>query len=147
LDWIIRPESIQRLVQQTKLPLNQVVNCLRVFRQHPDPDIDEGRTETKDKDGNVTSWRDEGEWEPTNPKKNPQGKVHNLTGQALKKTKELPTLDQDLDRIAETFSSSISTAITPGSGPQTGTLFGGTYKNPSSPFRKKSAKKKSMIKR
>ena len=57
--------------------------------------LDEDRTETKDKDGNVTSWRDEGEWEPTNPKKNPQGKVHNLTGQALKKTKELPTLDSD----------------------------------------------------
>jgi len=214
LDWIMGPESIQQLVQQTKLPLNQVRNCVAVFRQHPDPDIDdmdvddmdegatgnkpfdtmlkgitgktavakqrtadtkqqskdafnrmfdggnpaanlgvkkpgvaEDRTETKDKDGNVVSWRDEGEWEPTNPKKNPQGKVHNLTGQALKKTKELPTLDQDLDRIAETFSSSISTAITPGSGDKTGTLFGGTYKNPSSPFRKKSAKKESMIKR
>jgi len=111
------------------------------------PGVSEDRTETKDKDGNVTSWRDEGPWKPTNPKKNPQGKVHNLTGQALKKTKELPTLDQDLDRIAETFSSSISTAITPGSGPGTGTLFGGTYKNPSSPFRKKSVKKESMIKR
>ena len=57
------------------------------------------------------------------------------------------TLDQDLDKIAENFSSSISTVFKPGSGPKTGSLFGGTYKNPSSPFRKKSVKKESIIKR
>jgi hypothetical protein len=57
------------------------------------------------------------------------------------------TLDQDLDRIAENFSSAISTVFKPGSGPKTGTLFGGSYKNPDSPFRKKSVKKESMIKR
>ena len=58
-------------------------------------------------------------------------------------------LDEDLDQIIESFSSGISTAINPGSGPKTGTLFGGTYENPDSPFaaKKKSAKKSSTIKR
>jgi hypothetical protein len=110
-------------------------------------DLAEERTETKNDQGEVTSWQDESDWEPVDPKKNPIGKVHNITGQALKKTKELPTLDQDLDKIAENFSSSISTVFNPGSGPKTGSLFGGTYKNPSSPFRKKSVKKESIIKR
>jgi hypothetical protein len=45
-------------------------------------------TTTKDKSGKVTSWKHEGDWTKSN-KKNPEGKVHNLAGQALKKTKEL----------------------------------------------------------
>ena len=38
LDWIIGPESIQRLVQQTKLPLNQVRNYVTAFCQNPNPE-------------------------------------------------------------------------------------------------------------
>jgi hypothetical protein len=38
LDWITGPESIQRLVQQTKLPLNQVRNYVTLFRQNPNPE-------------------------------------------------------------------------------------------------------------
>ena len=46
-------------------------------------------TVVKDKDGKVVSWKHEGDWKKNDPKKNPEGKVHNLAGQALKKTKEL----------------------------------------------------------
>jgi hypothetical protein len=38
LDWIIGPESIDRLVQRTKLPLNRVRNYVTAFRQNPDPE-------------------------------------------------------------------------------------------------------------
>jgi hypothetical protein len=79
--------------------------------------VDEDRTEEKDQDGKVIrwkeevdgkkypvnedgeywaedeekdkkSWREETPWTKSNPKKNPEGKVHNLAGQALKKTAE-----------------------------------------------------------
>ena len=44
LDWIIGPESIQRLVQQTKLPLNQVRNYVTAFCQNPNPEgVAEGK--------------------------------------------------------------------------------------------------------
>jgi archaellum component FlaC len=46
-------------------------------------------TVVKDKTGKVTSWKHEGDWKKSNAKKNPQGKVHNLAGQALQKTKQL----------------------------------------------------------
>jgi len=38
LDWIIGPESIDRLVQRTKLPLNRVRHYVTAFRQNPDPE-------------------------------------------------------------------------------------------------------------
>ena len=43
LDWIIGPESIQSLVQQTKLPLNQVRNYVTAFCQNPNPEPEEER--------------------------------------------------------------------------------------------------------
>jgi hypothetical protein len=46
-------------------------------------------TVTKDKNGNLISFKHEGDWKKADLKKNPEGKVHNLAGQALKKTKEL----------------------------------------------------------
>ena len=48
-------------------------------------DID---TVKKDASGKVTSWSHESDWKKVD-KKNPEGKVHNLAGIALKKTKEL----------------------------------------------------------
>jgi hypothetical protein len=112
------------------------------------PGVSEDRTETKDKDGNVVSWRDESEWKKTNGKEG-RGTVTRLSDRARRETEKLPTLDQELNRIAETFSSSFGTVFNPGSGPKTGSLFGGTYSNPDSPFaaKKKPAKKSSTIKR
>jgi hypothetical protein len=69
---------------------------------------EESNTVKKDpKTGKVKSWSHEGDWEKVNSKKDPKGKVHNLTGQALKKTKELNLeedqmgLGYDLDNLYE----------------------------------------------
>ena len=71
---------IFRLVDETEIPTKGL---------NPDDLLDEERTEVKDKNGKVVSWMEKGDWKKADPKKNPVGKVHNLSGQALKKTKEL----------------------------------------------------------
>jgi hypothetical protein len=43
-------------------------------------------TVEKDADGNVKSWKHEGDWKKSTEKKDPRGKVTNSSGQALKKT-------------------------------------------------------------
>ena len=53
-------------------------------------------------DDNKGSWKSETPWKKVDPKKNPEGKVHNLAGQALKKTIEKAkkagaTLETQLD--------------------------------------------------
>ena len=60
-------------------------------KRHKDGEgiTEESDTVTKDKEGKVTSWKHEGDWKKSDPKKNPEGKVHNLAGMALKKTKEM----------------------------------------------------------
>ena len=45
-------------------------------------------TTTKDKNGKLISFKYEGDWKKSDPKKNPEGKVHNLAGQALKKMQQ-----------------------------------------------------------
>jgi hypothetical protein len=63
---------------------------------HQDPDaddkrwddVDEDRTETKDKDGNVTSWMEKGEWKKAD-KKDPKGKIFNLSDKARRKTEKM----------------------------------------------------------
>lgn len=60
-------------------------------------DLAELRTEVKDKDGKVTSWKDEGEWKKADTKKNPRGRVTNLSDKARRETEK-----QDKDRADET---------------------------------------------
>lgn len=48
----------------------------------------EGEYWAEEADTDKKSWREETPWTKSNPKKNPEGKVHNLAGQALKKTAE-----------------------------------------------------------
>jgi hypothetical protein len=43
-------------------------------------------TVEKDADGNIKSWKHEGDWKKSSDKKDPRGKVTNASGQALKKT-------------------------------------------------------------
>jgi hypothetical protein len=43
-------------------------------------------TVEKDDEGNVKSWKHEGDWKKSSEKKDPRGKVTNASGQALKKT-------------------------------------------------------------
>ena len=60
-------------------------------KRHKDGEgiAEESDNVTKDKEGKVTSWKHEGDWKKSDAKKNPEGKVHNLAGMALKKTKEM----------------------------------------------------------
>ena len=50
--------------------------------------MDEDRTETKDKDGNVTSWMEKGEWKKAE-KKDGRGKVANLSDKARRETEKM----------------------------------------------------------
>jgi hypothetical protein len=72
---------IFRLVDETSIPVKGL-NPDDLFAEASD-------TVEKDEKGNVKSWKHEGDWKKVDPKKNPEGKVHNLAGRALKKTKEL----------------------------------------------------------
>jgi hypothetical protein len=67
----------------------------------PAPVAEASDTVEKDEEGNVKSWRHEGDWKKAD-KKNPRGKVTNASGQALKKTlamakKAGATLETQLD--------------------------------------------------
>ena len=52
-------------------------------------DMNETRTEVKDKEGKVTSWKDEGEWKKTGAKKDPRGKVTHLSDKARRETEKM----------------------------------------------------------
>jgi len=52
----------------------------------PAPVAEAKDTVEKDEDGNVKSWKHEGDWKKSTEKKDPRGKVTNASGQALKKT-------------------------------------------------------------
>lgn len=59
-----------------------VPNCV------PKESVAEERTEVKDKDGNVISWRDEGKWKKVSDK-DPRGKVTNLSDRARRETEKM----------------------------------------------------------
>ena len=93
-----------------------------------------------DAQGNVKSWKHEGDWQKTNPNKNPEGKVHNLTGQALKKTKELTKKETELEegnsmKDKKTYTQFVEQLLeyTPGPGGVTrvkGRSYGAQYHDP-----------------
>lgn len=51
--------------------------------------VAEGRTEVKDKEGKVVSWKDEGDWKKSTAKKDPRGKVTNMSDKARKETEKM----------------------------------------------------------
>ena len=51
--------------------------------------VSEDRTEVKDKEGKVVSWKDEGEWTKSTAKKDPRGKVTNMSDKARKETEKM----------------------------------------------------------
>jgi hypothetical protein len=55
----------------------------------PDDLLAEKRTEVKDKDGKVISWKEEGEWKKTTTPKDGRGKVTNLSDKARRETEKL----------------------------------------------------------
>ena len=62
--------------------------------------MDEERTEVKDKDGKVTSWKDEGEWKKSTAKKDGRGKVTNLSDKARRETEKLSKKEKDVAEVA-----------------------------------------------
>jgi hypothetical protein len=62
--------------------------------------MDEERTEVKDKDGNVTSWKDEGEWKKSTAKKDGRGKVTNLSDKARRETEKLSKKEKEIAEVA-----------------------------------------------
>lgn len=70
-------------------------------------------TVSTDASGKVTSWSHEGDWEKKGSKKNPEGKVHNLAGQALKKTKEMTKEEVELEEAKEEKKPAKGKGVTP----------------------------------
>jgi len=62
--------------------------------------MDEERTEVRDKDGNVTSWKDEGEWKKSTAKKDGRGKVTNLSDKARRETEKLSKKEKEVAEVA-----------------------------------------------
>jgi len=62
--------------------------------------MDEERTEVKDKDGKVTSWKDEGEWKKSTAKKDSRGKVTNLSDKARRETEKLSKKEKEVSMEA-----------------------------------------------
>ena len=58
--------------------------------------MDEERTEVRNKDGKVTSWKDEGEWKKSTANKDGRGKVTNLSDRARRETEKLSKKEKNL---------------------------------------------------
>ena len=58
--------------------------------------MDEERTEVRDKDGKVTSWKDEGEWKKSTANKDGRGKVTNLSDKARRETEKLSKKEKEV---------------------------------------------------
>jgi len=64
-------------------------------------ELAELRTEVKDKDGKVTSWKDEGEWKKAEKNKDGRGKVTNLSDKARRETETLSKKEKDVSEAAK----------------------------------------------
>jgi hypothetical protein len=62
--------------------------------------MDEERTEVRDKDGKVTSWKDEGEWKKSTANKDGRGKVTNLSDKARRETEKLSKKEKEVAEVA-----------------------------------------------
>jgi len=86
----------------------------------------EDRSETRDEEtGKVKSWRDDSDWHPINPNKDPEGKMYNLSDRARRETEKLSINDVDegeLGRIAGTIAGTALAPEIPGSGAIGGAL-------------------------
>ena len=71
---------IYKLVDESEIPTKEL---------NPDDLLDEERTEEKDKDGKVISWRDETPWKKSTGHKDGRGKVTNLSDKARRETEKM----------------------------------------------------------
>jgi chromosome segregation ATPase len=58
--------------------------------------IKEERTETRNEKGEVTSWKDEGEWTKSKAKKDGRGKVTNLSDKARRESEKLSKKEKEV---------------------------------------------------
>ena len=80
----------QSAVQQRKLDLEKEARA-KGFKEELDSSVEEAKdTVVKDKDGKVVSWSHEGDWKKAE-KKDPVGKVHNLSDKARRETEKMAT--------------------------------------------------------
>jgi len=66
--------------------------------------IKEERTETRNEKGEVTSWKDEGEWTKSKVKKDGRGKVTNLSDKARRETEKLSKKEESMSEGEKTMS-------------------------------------------
>jgi hypothetical protein len=78
---------IFKLVSETDIPVKEL---------NPDDILSELRTEVKDKDGKVVSWKDEGEWTKSEKSKDGRGKVTNLSDKARRETEKLSKKEKEV---------------------------------------------------
>jgi hypothetical protein len=90
---------IYNLIDESDVPVKELSS---------DDLLGELRTEVKDKDGKVVSWKDEGEWKKSQ-NKDGRGKVTNLSDKARRETEKLDKKDESLDPLSrfESFMDSL----------------------------------------
>ena len=71
---------IYKLVDESNLPTRELA---------PEDLLAEKRTEVKDKDGKVISWKEEGEWKKSTTPKDGRGKVTNMSDKARRQTEKM----------------------------------------------------------
>ena len=91
---------IFRLVDESEIPVKELT---------ADDLLAEKRTEVKDKDGKVVSWKEEGDWKKSE-KKDPRGKVTNLSDKARRETEKLEKQDEAYDPL-EAFESFVDSIV------------------------------------
>lgn len=95
--------------------------------------FEEARTEVKDKDGKVTSWKEEGDWKKADQKQG-RGKVTNLSDKARRATEKLSKPEKEM---AEQFETALEAKIT--AGPNKGKEWSPKTMGPTNPEFKKQA--------
>jgi hypothetical protein len=78
---------IFKLVSEADIPVKEI---------NPDDILSELRTEVKDKDGKVVSWKDEGEWTKSEKAKDGRGKVTNMSDKARRETEKLSKKEKEV---------------------------------------------------
>lgn len=62
---------------------------------------EESDTVVKDKEGNIVSWKHEGDWKKTGQKKDPAGKVHHMSDVARRQSEKMAKEETDLEEGKE----------------------------------------------
>lgn len=122
LKYMADPVAFDRLMRQ----LRNLIDKQKNFKGSVpgEREVEEGRTETKNEKGEVVSWKDEGEWEPT-AGKDSRGKVTHLSDLARRETEKLEK--KDVAEAAPTAVRFAAGAVGAAAGAGTGALLGSIF--------------------